>query len=135
MYERKMEDTMKKKMAQKIVLALGCIAFLVPFAEGCKKENKGKHKLEYSCTMNGYGNGRCAFTNKGDAAGAGCIKVKVARNDNPSNSVESSSLCSGNVGVKETVNKDFSIPGVNSLCSEGGVSWMKICSFVVVEDK
>jgi len=116
------------------VLFVACI-LLLPLA-GCKNnKNKGSAKIDAHCTMNGYGSGTCSFTNKGTAAGAHCVKVRVYQEKNPSKSLASSSICSGNVGVKETKSKSFTIPGVNSLCSSYGVSWTKVCGFVVLEDK
>lgn len=67
---------------------------------------KPKPRIESNCVMNGYGSGKCSFTNKG-GPGSHCVKVKVFRRDNPKRSLTSSTICSGTVGSRETKSKDF----------------------------
>jgi hypothetical protein len=115
----------------KLIAALFCVAFLT----GCPKKTPPAN-IEAHCTMNGYGSGKCTFTNKGDGSGAHCVKVRVFKVENPGGkSLTSSTICSGTVGAKESKSKDLSIPGVNSFCSEYGKAWTKVCAFTVSEDK
>jgi len=113
----------------KITMCLLACFFLLG---GCKKDQE-KPKIKAHCTMNGYGNGKCSFTNKG-GAGSQCIKVTVFKVSNTNQNLKSSTICSGNVGTRETKSKDFSIPGVNDLCSESGTPWTKVCAFSVKND-
>jgi len=116
----------------KLLAVLFCVTVLV----GCKEKSEAPANIEAHCTMNGYGSGKCVFTNKGEGSGAHCVKVRVFKVADPEgNSLTSSTICSGKVGAKESKSKDLSIPGVNDLCSEYGKSWTKVCAFTVHEDK
>jgi len=117
----------------KTMLTIFACVFMAYCFAGCKKDKKPA-KIESHCTMNGYGRGSCSFTNKGQGEGATCIKIRVYQEAEMSKGLTSSTICSGKVGVKETVNKEFSIPGVNGLCAVSGVPWTKVCSFVVAPD-
>ena len=118
----------------KTVLTITACMLLAFFFYGCKEEKKGKPKIESHCTMNGYGSGKCSFTNKGTGTGATCVKIKVYVEKDLKKNLNSSTICSGKVGVKETKNKEFSIPGVNDLCTGYGVPWSKACAFLVLPD-
>jgi hypothetical protein len=117
-----------------ILIILACAFLFV----GCdkllgQKEEKPDPKIESHCVMNGYGSGKCSFTNKG-GPGSQCIKVTVFKVADMEKTVSSSTICSGSVGTRETKSKAFSIPGVNDLCSESGVAWNKVCAFRVTND-
>lgn len=119
----------------KTAMVVGIMSCVFMFG-GCDKllkKDAPEPKIESHCVMNGYGAGKCSFTNKG-GAGSSCVKVKVFRNDGKGTSVTSSTICSGKVGTRETKSKEFSIPGVNALCAERGTVWTKVCAFTVLAD-
>lgn len=101
-------------------------AALILGVTGC-----GKANLTQDCTMNGFGQGSCSFTNKGDAKGAVCGHIEVSDGEK---SEESSDFCSGEVGKQSTSKVDFSVPGVRTLCAGGG-SWIENCDFTFVVSK
>ncbi len=117
----------------RIILCLfACTVLLV----GCDKfGKKGKpSNIEAHCVMNGYGAGKCSFTNKG-APGSQCVKVQIFLQAQPrGKSLTSSTVCSGTVGSRETKSKEYSIPGVNDFCAQRGVAWTKVCAFRVLND-
>jgi len=87
----------------------------------------GKPHVEQTCTMNGFGQGECSFTNTGTAAGSVCGKVVVQKKRDATETSESSVFCSGEVGKQSTTKVDFKIPSVNTMCSGG--PWQENCEF------
>jgi hypothetical protein len=83
-----------------------------------------------SCTMNGYGQGECNFTNTGKSAGAKCGVIAV---QGPG-VVQSDKFCSGQVAPMSTEKVEFKIPAVDELCDNGFESWTEKCSFGFLED-
>ncbi len=81
--------------------------------------------IEASCTMNGYGQGECNFTNSGKTAGAKCGTINV---QGPG-VVQSDKFCSGMVQPMSTEKVDFKIPAVDELCDNGFEDWRDKCSF------
>jgi len=106
----------------------------VPLCLLVEKEKKPS-KIESHCTMNGYGTGKCSFTNTGEGAGNLCVNIRVFKAEDPGKYLESSTICSGKVDVKESKSKDFTVAGVNDLCGSSGVSWTKVCAFRVTNLK
>lgn len=96
---------------------------LVFWVVGC-----GKPHVEQSCTMNGFGQGECSFTNTGTAVGSVCGKVIVRKKKGETETAESSVFCSGEVGKQSTTKVEFKIPAVNAMCSGG--NWQENCGFV-----
>ena len=107
------------------------VAFVSVLLAAC-----GKAELSQDCTMNGFGQGRCSFTNKGDAKGSVCGHIVVTHN-NGDGTEESSEFCSGEVENKSTKQVDFSVPAVRALCKTQGLdkSWGDVCSFTFVASK
>lgn len=120
---------------KRFITLIAAFTFLFALPIGCKdSKNKGKPKIEPHCTMNGYGSGKCSFTNKGKGPGASCVKIHLFVVKDSSKTLHSSTICSGKVAVRETKSKEFSLPGVNDLCAGYGVPWTKACAFTVVND-
>jgi len=86
--------------------------------------------VEQSCTMNGYGEVKCNFTNSGKTAGALCGYISV---QGPG-TVTSDKFCSGVVQPMSTERVEISIPAVNELCDNGFESWTKKCDFSFIEN-
>lgn len=86
--------------------------------------------------MNGFGQGRCNFTNKGDGKGSICGHIKVL-NKNGGGTAESSVFCSGEIEKQSTKEVSFSVPDVRDICkSEGlGHSWGEVCDFTFEAEK
>ena len=81
--------------------------------------------IEASCTMNGYGQGECNFTNSGKTAGAKCGTINV---QGPG-VVQSDKFCSGMVQPMSTEKVEFKIPAVDELCDNGFDDWRDKCNF------
>jgi hypothetical protein len=81
--------------------------------------------IEVSCTMNGYGQGECNFTNSGKSTGAKCGTINV---QGPG-VVQSDKFCSGMVQPMSTEKVEFKIPAVDELCDNGFEDWRDKCSF------
>ncbi len=81
--------------------------------------------IEASCTMNGYGQGECNFTNSGKTEGAKCGTINV---QGPG-VVQSDKFCSGMVQPMSTEKVEFKIPAVDELCDNGFEDWRDKCSF------
>ena len=97
---------------------------IVPAGFAC-----GKPRIEQQCTMNGLGEGKCAFTNTGDGEGAMCGVVRVFRKDG-SREIVSNTICSGKLAESSTINIEFSMPETREFCDGStGQSWNAICSF------
>jgi len=113
-------------MKRIFIFAAACIFMFI----GCK-DKKEPSKIESHCTMNGYGSGKCSFTNVGKGSGSICVGVRLFRTAEPGKYLDSSTLCSGKVEPKESKSKEFTIVGVNAFCSQSGVPWTKVCAFSV----
>src|SRR4051812_8993419 len=66
------------------IFRFAAIATLGLLAVGC-----GKARVEETCTMNGFGQGECNFTNTGTAAGSLCGRIVVRKKSDETDSVES----------------------------------------------
>lgn len=86
--------------------------------------------VEEACTMNGYGQGSCDFTNVGKTQGALCGVIVV----HGPGTAQSSKFCSGQVEPMSTRNVEFKIPAVDKLCEDGYKDWRDVCSFEFVRD-
>ena len=90
------------------------------------------------CNVNGFGMGRCDFTNSGWWEGHQCVTVTVSDRRGLGQPVSSEPVCSGEVGRHQTINVAFSLSGVDRLCrpsaadiSEGGPGrkrWDEYCA-------
>ena len=91
----------------------------------------GKADIKETCTMNGFGNGSCQFTNKGTASGTLCGKVVV------SGAGTSADFCSGLVEPQSTTTVTFAIPDVFRSCTPASSSgnWADRCDFGFIPDK
>lgn len=137
------------------LLTIGQV-FAVLWASGC-----GDPKLEPDCSMNGFGQGTCSFTNTGSSAGGVCGYLVVSRTltassparrrDGPEATdsreaqrdavqllgfVRSSVFCSGDVGSRETKAISFGVGLVPELCEgRDGSSWRDNCEFEFVSEE
>jgi hypothetical protein len=110
------------------LLALGGTALVIKNqvdAAAAKKAYEDRPIVEQSCTMNGYGQGACSFTNSGKTAGALCGYIQV---DGPGTAT-SNKFCSGQVASQTTTKVEFSVPEVDELCDNGFEPWTKKCNF------
>jgi hypothetical protein len=112
------------------LVALGVLA------AGCG--DKTEPELEVSCTMNGFGDGACAFTNTSDSPASLCGKVLVYRNEVINSSsrqltpvTDSATLCSGSVQGKSTASIEFHCHGMYG-CEDRLFPWSLVCDFVFV---
>jgi hypothetical protein len=116
-------------IAVAVAVGGGTIAYNNHKAEQAKKAAElayaNRPIIEASCTMNGYGQGECSFTNSGKTAGAKCGTINV---QGPG-VVQSDKFCSGMVGPMSTEKVEFKIPQVDELCDNGFEDWRDKCSF------
>jgi hypothetical protein len=109
-------------------MMLGAFALTVATA-GC-----GKSSIAEECTMNGFGQGSCSFTNKGSAAGAVCGRIAL-RNSGTQAVERGAPFCSGEVAKMTTTKVEFSLPAVRTLCkSDDGGAWSDVCAFRFIAD-
>jgi hypothetical protein len=104
------------------------LAFLAFSLNAC-----GKPNISNECSMNGFGNGECSFSNRGTAEGAVTITVTV-RNHQTGGTV-SAKLDSGLVGKGDVRERKLVVPGVHDLCKPASHdnSWTDVCSFTTTE--
>lgn len=81
--------------------------------------------LNEECLMNGFGEGKCSFTNVGKTAGAVCGAIEVRGPGNTYSDI----FCSGKVEPMTTTKVEFEIPAVRELCSQGYKRWTEVCEF------
>jgi hypothetical protein len=115
------------------LLTLGGTALVIKNqadAAAAKKAYEDRPIVEQSCTMNGYGQGACSFTNSGKTAGALCGYIQV---DGPGTAT-SNKFCSGQVASQTTTKVEFNIPQVDELCDNGFDSWTEKCSFEFISE-
>lgn len=86
-----------------------------------------KPELDWNCTMNGFGQGTCSFTNTGNGKGAVCGSIHVE--SDTGGGAQSGKFCSGQVEPASTTSVDFSIPQVRETCDSPSGSWTEVCSF------
>jgi hypothetical protein len=77
----------------------------------------GHPRINAECSINGFGMGRCDFTNEGTGAGTQCVVLSVSDKRGLGAPVSSSPVCSGEIKPRETRNVAFSMDGVRRLCS------------------
>lgn len=84
----------------------------------------GDPKIDVTCSINGFGSGKCNFTNTGDASGKVCGKVVINR-PYDSETISSEKYCSGKVETSSTISIDVHIPGFTDYCilSDCNYSW------------
>ena len=104
---------------REIILVLAALLVLAGCSDGSKN-------IQTSCVMNGYGSGKCSFTNVGSGSGAVCGYV-LLKNEWKSLEEKSSTICSGSVPAKTTNEVSFSIPALQEIC--GRYDWTAYCKF------
>jgi len=80
--------------------------------------------------MNGHGDGKCIFTNLGNATGSVCGKIVV--NDTWIKKTEQSNVfCSGEVPPSSSKEMQFFVPNMKNTCGteNTGFSWSDRCNF------
>ena len=88
--------------------------------------------IDRNCVMNGFGQGKCSFTNTNGVSGSICGYIKVNRGDSDT-VVLSEKFCSGKVEPSSTTTVEFAIPDVRDLCP-GGLTESS-CNFIFVDSK
>ncbi len=107
-------------------LLVACVFLLI----GC-----GTPNMEVQCSMNGFGQGECSFTNTGTGAGALCGTVDVGSTAiGKTELIQSSKFCSGQVEPSTTKRVEFTVPNVRDHCSDGEKAWNEVCDFVFRSD-
>lgn len=82
--------------------------------------------IETSCLLNGNGEGRCEFTNRGSTGSAcGFVLVVCYGGDK----AYSNTFCSGDIGTDETKTVEYDIPGVRRFFDRHGKDWADECPF------
>jgi hypothetical protein len=93
----------------------------------------GKADISQDCTMNGFGEVTCNFTNKGDGEGSLCGTIVV--HDKWGRSERSSMFCSGVMGERSTKQVEVSVPAVRELCDHSWAkTWTEVCGFTFQAD-
>jgi hypothetical protein len=87
-----------------------------------------KANISVECSMNGFGDGTCNFTNTGTSSGTICGTVEVMRD---TKILESSKFCSGEIKVRSTNQLEFIVSGVHDLC---GHPWVNNCDMSFYKD-
>lgn len=112
----------------------------LPAAIACLSLACGRPNVVANCGTDGYGNGRCDFTNDGTATGRMCAALRVTDTRGLGQPIVSDKVCSGDVAPRATVSVQFHLDGVGRLCEpsaadrEDGVRkpWDVYCDVVVV---
>ncbi len=115
------------------IFILCCLAG--SFAGGCGLNDTPAIKA--ACSINGYGVGTCNFTNMGKQPGTACVKVKVVRLDKTAPPLVSSTVCSGTVGVRETVTKPVTVLNTSRLCRTARPArdpWTSVCDVIIIRE-
>jgi hypothetical protein len=86
----------------------------------------GKPEIEPDCTLNGYGVGKCNFTNRGSK---GSICGYLYGRCNNDRTATSSTICSGEVGTNETKSVPVSFVDFGEIADRYGGRWKDNCSF------
>jgi len=125
-----------KKHVVRLLLVLACLGAVATIAL-VFAERFGVN-ITAECGVNGFGMGRCDFTNRGWWGGSKCAIVQVIDNRGLGAPVQSRPVCSGNLGRLETRNVSFDVAGVQRLCSPsaadmsedgpGRKQWDQYCS-------
>lgn len=100
-----------------VVMATGSL-FAVEFTTA-------KSKVSADCTMNGFGQGECSFTNTGFFSSSVCGRIEVYSKLTHS-TVRSSLFCSGSVGGNSTTEVKFSVVDVPKACNPPPKSYQEI---------
>lgn len=99
----------------------------------------GAADIDVQCTMNGYGQGTCQFTNLGSSKAAICGHILVVEKWGNTiirhpQTAESGTFCSGSVPSATTTSVGFSVPTAAAVCRVRPVDdWREGCDFTFVE--
>jgi len=86
--------------------------------------------------MDGYGSGKCVFTNTGDGSGAVCGKVVVKFRYSGDQMTESPVFCSGDVKPSTSTEAQFFVPNMEDVCYTNiSGSWTERCNLYWNENK
>lgn len=87
--------------------------------------------IDVQCTMNGFGQGHCIFTNSGKGDGSSCGSIHVYRTDGKSGEASSEIFCSKNLEPQTSAEITFGVPATDSICKTKSYSksWKDVCAF------
>jgi len=102
---------------------------LAAMAMGC-----GNADIKEDCTVNGYGAGKCSFSNTGDAEGSKCISIDVFRYED-FQSAGAVTVCSGVVAPMSTKDATFQLVGLDDMCKNDDGKWFDVCGLFVNKTK
>ena len=106
------QGNVKNLRIRSVLLFLFCLPFLGGWTFF------GDSKINVTCSINGYGSGKCTFTNTGDASGKECGNVFIAESYGEKEVVAlSETICSGKVESSSSVTIDVSINAFKDKCA------------------
>ncbi len=100
-----------------------------------KSSSSDRSSIEPSCTVNGFGTGRCEFMNNGSSEGKICIKATIKQKLGYRSS-STTTLCSGIVAPGDMRERTLIISVPRDLCktSSHHNSWTDVCDLVIDEE-
>jgi len=107
-----------------LVLVIACLAFLL----------RGKPDIAATCTMNGYGQGQCSFTNRGSV---GSLCGYMTGKCDAGGFAMSETICSGKIEENETKIVKFTSPNFGKMYNKysRGQDWRDVCGFFWKDDQ
>jgi hypothetical protein len=83
-------------------------------------------QITHNCSINGYGQGECEFTNTGVSPGSLCVVTKIV--NSKGESASSRMICSGRVWPDTFVARKVDIYVPRKHCDGYGTDWRTECS-------
>ena len=131
--ERAKKDPFWLLMAA-IPFAVGSLCVLTAVIAVLLAVLEPQEPLDPDCTMNGYGEGQCVFTNTTKRTARACGRIRANCSTTGSRLRSSALFCSGDVAPGESRTRSFTVPGFDYNVPVVG-DWRDSCWFYWVEDE